>query len=548
MSGLRTAAHCAIIAICAFHGTGLHAQQPAQPDLFADGFMQVAAWAPAEPPPPVTPPAALSPLPPSASSASPPAAAASNQGLAEKGEQGGEKKEGEKKDAEKKSDQAGGDSGANATPQCWNIHAQTTTVAQGDPGFPARYSGPNSLNPEGERQETLNADLFIGARLWCGAELHADALMWEGFGLSQTFGIEAFPNADAYKAGTTIPDFSFAHLFIRQTIGFGGEQENIADDQMTLAGKQDISRLTLTVGRFAATDIFDKNTYAGDPHTQFLNWAAVTNLTWDYPADQIGYTTGIAVELNQPDWTFRYGFFQMPSMQNGFTADDRIFTWPGAGGDGPFFLSWGMVSEIEHRYKINGHPGAIRFLAWVNEADMASYSAATAILRANPPGPDVPTGAGSDVPPASMAFRHKYGLGLNWEQEVVKNLGMFSRIGWNDGREEAWTYTDANWSASLGVSIMGAAWCRPDDVVGLVGIVSGASHVQQEFLEAGGLGILNGDGALNYDCEKVLETYYDFPIGKSARFAADYQFVADPAFNDARGPVSVFGVRLHWGG
>jgi len=533
---------CAFVALLASPVSGLKAQQPVTSDYVVRSFLPVAAWAPDGQPPPQTPPAALSPLPPSAPSQSPPASQPSDQAPAGKGQQGDEKKV-----DEKKSDAAGGDSGANPAPQCWNVHAQTTTVAQGDPGFPARYSGPNSLNSAGERQETLGADLFLGARLWCGAELHADALMWEGFGLSQTFGVEAFPNGDAFKAGTVTPDFTFAHLFVRQTIGLGGEQENIADDQMTLASKEDISRLTFSVGRLSPTDIFDKNTYAGDPHTQFMNWAAVTNITWDYPADQIGFTTGIAIELNQPDWTFRYGFFQMPGVQNGFTADDRILTWPGMGSDGPFFLSWGMMSELEHRYKINGHPGAVRFLAWVNEADMASYAAATAILRANPPGPDIPPGSGGDVPPASMAFRHKYGLGLNWEQEVVKNLGMFSRIGWNDGREEAWTYTDANWSASFGVSIKGAAWCRPDDIVGIVGIVSGASHVQQEFLEAGGLGILDGDGALNYDCEKVLETYYDFAIGKSARFAMDYQFVADPAFNSARGPVSIFGVRLHWG-
>ena len=123
---------------------------------------------------------------------------------------------------------------------------------------------------------------------------------------------------------------------------------------------------------------------------------------------------------------------------------------------------------------------------------------------------------------------------------------MFSRLGWNDGHEVAWTYTDANWSASLGVSVKGAAWHRPDDTFGLAGVLSGASHEQIEFLKAGGTGILNGDGNLTYGCEKVLETYYDFPIGKAAHFTFDYQFVGDPAFNRDRGPVSIFAVRLHW--
>ena len=178
-----------------------------------------------------------------------------------------EKKEGEdkeKKEEEKKDEDAC---------KLWSFHAQTTAVAQGDPGFPALYSGPNSLNAAGERQESLSADLFIGRRLWEGAEMHVDALMWQGFGLTQTFGVEAFPNGDAYKAGTTIPDFMVARLFIRQTFGLGGEQEDVPDDPLTLAGKQDISRLTFTVGRLSPTDICDNNTYAKDPHTQFLNWA-----------------------------------------------------------------------------------------------------------------------------------------------------------------------------------------------------------------------------------------------------------------------------------
>ena len=376
--------------------------------------------------------------------------------------------------------------------------------------------------------------------------MHVDALMWQGFGLSQTFGVEAFPNGDAYKAGTEIPDFMVARLFIRQTFGLGGEQEDVPDGQLTLAGKQDISRLTFTVGRFTPTDIFDNNTYAKDPHTQFLNWAMITNLTWDYPSDSVGYTTGIAVELNQPNWALRYGFFQMPGVENGFTADDQIFMWPGEGSGGDFWRSWGMMTELERRYKINDHPGAIRFMVWLNEADMASFNVATALLRVNPPPPDAPQGASSTVPAAAFAYRYKYGFGLNWEQEVTKNVGVFSRLGCNDGHEVACTYTDANWSASLGAGVKGAAWKRPDDIVGLAGVLSGASREQIEFLKAGGTGILNGDGNLTYACEKVLETYYDFPIGKAARFALDYQFVGDPAFNSDRGPVSVFAVRIHW--
>ncbi|MFZ0931892.1 MAG: carbohydrate porin [Syntrophobacteraceae bacterium] len=425
----------------------------------------------------------------------------------------------------------------NVVEQKWNWHVQNTDIVQADPGFPAKYSGTNSLNDKGEVQETVTMDLFSGVRLWPGAEAHVDFLMWQGFGLSKTFGVEDFPNGDAYKAGTEIPNCMIAHLFVRQTIGFGGEQEYVPDDQFTLAGKQDISRLTFTIGRFSPLDIFDANTYAHDPHTQFLNWAMMGNLTWDYGQDTVGYTTGLAVELNQPKWALRYGFFQMPRDKNGFTGDDQYLKWPPGGAYGPFLRAWAMVTEFERRYSVNDHPGAIRFLGWLNEAYMASYQAATAILLADGPGADIS---------AARAYRYKYGFGLNWEQEVAKNVGMFSRLGWNDGHNETMTFTDANWTASLGVSVKGESWGRPDDTIGLAGVVSGASSDNQKFLEAGGLDILDGDGALSYSPEKVVETYYDFHIWKSVHYALDYQFISDPAFNRDRGPVSVFGARLHW--
>ena len=227
--------------------------------------------------------------------------------------------------------------------QKWNIHGQITETPQGDPGFPALYSGPNSLNSKGEVQETFTSDLYVGARLWHGGEIHADGLLWKGFGLSNDKGIEAFPNGDAFKLGITTPHFMFAHLFIRETIGLGGKRESVPDGPLTLAGERDISRLTFTFGRLSPTDMFDNNAYAQDSHTQFMNWAMMTNLSWDFPADSVGYTTGLVVELNQPRWAVRYGFFQVPNTQNGFTADDQILMFPRAGGDGPFFRSWGMV-------------------------------------------------------------------------------------------------------------------------------------------------------------------------------------------------------------
>ena len=419
--------------------------------------------------------------------------------------------------------------------QRWNFHAQNTDIVQGYPGFSAKYSGPNSLPSGGETRESVSLDLMAGVRLWHGAEAHIDGMMWQGFGVNNTLGAEGFPNGEAFRLGTELPNGTITRLFIRQTIGFGGEQEDVSDGQLTLTGKQDVSRLTLTLGRFSAKDIFDNNAYANNPRTQFMNWALMANEAWDYPADAIGYTTGLAVELNQPKWTLRYGFFQMPRFSNSLTAEDRIFKWPydNSAQDGPLLDAWGMVTEFERRYSVNTHPGVIRLLAYLNRANMGSYQDAV----------NSPTRP-ADIT-ASAAFRYKYGFGLNLEQEIVKNIGVFSRLGWSDGQNQAWVFSDVDYTATAGISIKGEAWHRPDDTFGLAGVLNGISKAHREFFAAGGTGILAGDSNLNYGWEKVIETYYDFKIWKAVHGAVDYQFISDPAFNRDRGPVSVFGVRLH---
>lgn len=425
---------------------------------------------------------------------------------------------------------------SSAAPERWNFHAQNTDIVQGYPDFSAKYSGPNSLPSGGQTRESVSSDLMAGVRLWSGAEAHIDGLMWQGFGLNNTLGVEGFPNGEAFRLGSEEPNGAISRLFIRQTIGLGGEQEDVPGDNFTLAGKQDVSRITITLGRLSAKDIFDNNAYANDARAQFMNWALMANEAWDYPADALGYTTGLAVELTQSKWTLRYGFFQIPRYANSLTAEDRILKWPfeDSAQDGPILDAWGMVTELERRFSLNDHPGAVRLLAYINRANMGSYQDAV----------------GSGVRPAdiegSAEFRYKYGFGLNVEQEIAKDVGFFARLGWSDGHTQGFVFSDVDYSESAGLSIKGGRWQRPDDTLGLAGVLNGISKIHQEFLAAGGMGILAGDGNLDYGWEKILETYYDFRVWKTIHAALDYQFIADPAFNRDRGPVSVFGARMHW--
>jgi high affinity Mn2+ porin len=406
--------------------------------------------------------------------------------------------------------------------QRWNWHVVNTEVVEWHPGLSAQYSGPNSLSSQPASTETFDLDVLFGLRLWSGAELHVDGLAWQGFGFNHTLGIEAFPSAMAYKVGARLADGTFSRVFVRQTINLGGGEEDVPDDPLHLAGKEDESRLVATVGEMSVLDIFDINAYAGDPTTQFLNWAFVGNEAWDYPASSLGFITGLALEWYRPRWAFRYGFFQVPRESNGLAEDPA------------YLRAWGMVLEIERRLSFRRHPGAVRLLAYVNRAHMGSYQDAI----------------DSPIRPAnitlSQAYRYKYGVCLNVEQELMKNIGFFTRLGWSDGNNEAWAYSDVDRGASMGLSLNGDLWKRSDDTVGVACAVSALSKAHQEFFEDGGLGILAGDGALNYGLEKAFESYYNFAVWKSLHVTADYQFIIDPAFNRARGPVSVLGGRLHW--
>jgi high affinity Mn2+ porin len=403
------------------------------------------------------------------------------------------------------------------------LHGQFTYVEQETDSFRAPYAGPNSLSPN-QGRETTDLTLYAGARLWSGAEIWINPEIDQGFGLDDTLGLAGFPSGEAYKIGKNQPYLRLQRLFVRETLDLDGDREAIEAGANQLAGYRSTNRWVFTVGKFSVADIFDANQYAHDPRDDFLNWAAIDTGTFDYAADAWGYTVGAAAEWYQGAWTTRLGLFDLSNVPN------SVHLEPGA-------HEIQIDLELEKRHEIFGRAGKLLVTVFNSRGRMGLLDEAVQIAQASGDPVDIA---------AVRRLRNRLGADLSLEQQIVADLGMFARVGKAAGNVETYEFSDIDRTLAAGLSLKGSRWARSEDTVGLAGIVNHISAARQAFLNAGGLGILVGDGQLPHaGPEQILETFYNLAVVPHAHLSLDYQFVKDPAYNRDRGPVSIFAVRFH---
>jgi high affinity Mn2+ porin len=406
----------------------------------------------------------------------------------------------------------------------WAFHGQTTYTQQYAPPFHAPYVGPNSLISNQSR-ETWDATLFAGVRLWDGAELWINPEIDQGFGLSGSFGAAGFPSGEAFKVGADYPYLRLHRAFVRQTIDLGGEKQKVAPDVNQFGGEQTANRLVLTAGKISTPDIFDTNRYAHDPKNDFLNWTLIDSGAYDYAADAWAFTMGAAAEWYQDFWTLRAGIFDMSIQPNSTLLD-------------PTFGQIQYNAEIEERHQLWGQPGKLKLTGFLTRGRMGHFNDAINLA--------LDTGNPADIT-SVRRYSSRGGISLNLEQQIMADLGVFARAGLAGGDVEPYEFTDVDQTVSGGVSLSGKRWGRPDDTLGVAGVINGISKIHQTFLDAGGTGILVGDGQLPHPGhEQIIETYYTYTLPQSWKLTFDYQYLVNPAYNRDRGPVSVFGTRLHW--
>ena len=407
----------------------------------------------------------------------------------------------------------------------YQLHFQQTIIAQYKPSMPAKYSGKNSLSAAEEAQTSLTATFFTGLKMGKKTWLYFNPEIAGGSGLSSALGVAGFPNGETFRIGNPKPQVYIARFYVDHFFAFGSEREENENGINQQQVRVPLKYLRLVAGKYSVADFFDCNSYSHDPRMQFMNWSLMSNGAWDYPANTRGYTWGVLTELRLNQLYIRAGAHLVPETANGSKLDNRL----------PEALA--ATTEIQKIYRISGRRGALRMLLFLNHANMGNYKQAVDETM-----PD-------SIPNLVATRSHgrvKFGFGLNWEQEISENAGLFARLSWNDGKNETWAFTEIDRSISVGYLLNFTLLGRPNDELGIACVVNGISTEHQNFLKRGGTGFMLGDGTLRYGPETIGEIFYNLDLhNQHFWLSPGYQFILHPGYNQDRGPAHVFSIRVH---
>ena len=410
--------------------------------------------------------------------------------------------------------------------QHFNLHFQVTYINQTKPRMRARYSDSLSLNPLRENQNSITSTLFLGVRLWKGATFFFNPELAGGSGLSGAQGMGGSSNGETFRVGNPSPQLYLARAYVEQIIPLTSSSEEQADDANQLETQIPNNYLKFNIGKFSLADMFDNNDLSNTPRTQFMNWSLMNNGAWDFAANVRGYTYIAAAELDYGFLNYKLAFANLPKVANGPDLNTHISQ------------ELALNAQITAKYSIHKFPGHASILYFNNKADMGNYEEALTNAEKNNTIPSIIS--------TRQRGRHKYGFGFNFDQQFPKDLGVFGRFGWNDGKTETWNFTEIDQTASLGININGTSWHRDHDVLGCAIVTNGLSKTHRQYLAAGGYGFVLGDGKLNYAQENILEFFYNIkPTNKPLWITGDYQLALNPGYNKDRGPANIFSLRIH---
>ncbi len=410
------------------------------------------------------------------------------------------------------------------------ISGQANIIVQGHGAFPAQYSGPHSLTNWAQTTTTHLLTLFTGYELTRTTEVFLDVEDATGTGIGNTTGLAGYVNLDAVRIRLDMPgskDPYLAQFMLRQIIPLTEERVAADRDELDLATSLPVRRIEFRLGKMDLTDFIDANTYGTDSNLQFLNWTVDDNGAYDVASNTRGYTDAAMLEYDDRWFSARFAEALMPK-----TADSNYL-------DANLARARAENLELEAQGKGIAHrAGAVRLLGYLNHGDMGNYREAIAeFLNHETPTPDITA--------TRQQGRRRYGFGLNMEQSISDNFGLFARLGWTDGHNETFCYTEDDRTVQVGGVAFGSLWRRKSDRAGAAFVTNGIVAAHQQYLALGGLGIMLGDGGLDYQRERIVESFYTAHLWRGFFASYDFQHVNNPGYNQARGPVSVSAFRFH---
>ena len=406
------------------------------------------------------------------------------------------------------------------------LSGQANFIFQTHPEFPALYSGPHSLGPHYDKATSRVMTLYTGVRLNNSTEFLVDIEEAGGAALTQGFGLAGNTNLDIVRNPSLSKAPYLGRGMIHKVFALSKDKVENERNQFCLFEELPRRRLELRFGKFSLPDFFDINSVGSDTHFQFTNWTIDNNGAWDYAADTRGYTVGATADLEDRNWGFRVAEALMPKVANGI---DLVWKpWQAHAENFEYELRHGLLPNKS---------GAIRLLAYTNAANMGIYR--DQIIKASA------AGTAPDITDHPWHITHKYGFGINVEQNLTRYLAAFARFGWDDGRTESFAYTEVDQTFAEGIGAHGVWWHRKQDRAGIAFVSNGIKKDHQSYLAAGGLGFLLGDGRLNYGRENILESYYTVHVWRGIYLAPGLQHINHPGYNRDRGPVVVPSLRAH---
>jgi hypothetical protein len=272
--------------------------------------------------------------------------------------------------------------------------------------------------------------------------------------------------------------------------------------------------LEINVGKIDPFVFFDQNTIADDESARFLNNAFVHN-----PLLDSGGAAGVDA----------YGF--SPGTRLAYHVDGTAGDWWrvsvgafGAGEGASFKDSFNqpfVIAQLEagHPYA-NGLTGNYRLYAWTNGSATPYSNAAASVTE------------------------RQSGWGLSVDQPVTEAITLFARYGHASAGHVRFDH-----AVTAGMQLVGAAWGRENDRLGLAGGWLSASQgfeADAPTLDADGV---DGPdfGYAASGAERLAELYYAWHVNDHLELTPDLQWISRRGADGEAGDITVLGLRATMG-